>query len=352
MSDLNMPKEMEDLCRNLNLIDDGVLRKGKEPEPEPELADTVPEVDITKLPALPHGALVHGECGVPKDFITPDCAWYMYHAWAKTSRAVVMQVGAPGTGKTTTTYDVVRRWPEISPCGRRAAVLHYNCKADDTPSSIIGTVGVRTVNGGFEDYLRHGPLYLAAKLQNENPDLQIVIYFNEANYWAPAVQTVLNSVGDDVQAFYSNVTGERIETRGLRIVLDMNANLAGTRQVQEALKDRFHTVKFDYLKEEDEIKILLSRTKITRSMAQRMVKCLNVFRAAANGKKAMSVPMKFDASPRLALDAAECMEHGMSPDRAWQEACYGRAGYEKVYVGLRETLRSLSKTSNFTLEVV
>ena len=347
MAKIQYPKEMEELAIKAGLIQPGAIEQAEDNEPELK-----PTVDLSQLPPRPHESVAWGAEGVPPDYIKPTWAEYGYKVWPNVKRAIMMMVGPRGTGKNTVAYHIADQWENISPCKRKAIVLHVNCKADDAPSSLIGTVGIRPnkESGFFEDYLRHGPLYMGAWLQNTFPQYQTIVYFNEANYWRPAVQSGLNSIGDDTQAFYSAITGERIETKGLKLILDMNANYAGTQQVQEALKDRFHTMYATYLPPEDEIKLLRNRTRVTESMAKRLIKMRNVCRQAAAGKKAGSVKMRFDASFRLVQDAAECMEHGMDPNLAVREAVLGRVGYEDEFVATRQTLTNLAKSCGFNIE--
>jgi len=210
------------------------------------------------------------------------------------------------------------------------------------------------MSGG--DFLREGPIIRCVRinhaLQESGSKTICGLYFNECNKWMPSNYDVINCLGDDTHSFYVANTGERIVWDQPRIVLDMNAGYAGTQEMNEAVKDRFHTCFFDYLPVEDEITIVLNRTKVTEQLANRMCNALVALRKAASGQIKGTPKMRFDPSLRLVLDAAECIEHGMDVDRAWQEALYGRVGYDPRFTQYRKILAEVSRCAGFNVEDV
>lgn len=288
----------------------------------------------------------------PDDYIRPDCADYLYNIWPKTTRGVVNCVGPAGSGKTTTAYALFEHHNWL--------MLKHECKKDETASSLLGqtaikfTAGKGGMTGG--DFLRDGPILTCARINQQLKDSGSKticgLYFNECNKWMPSNSDVLNALGDDTHSFYVPSTGERIVWEQPRILMDMNAGYAGTQEMNEALKDRFHTCFFDYLSVEEETQIVLNRTKVTEQLATRMCDALKALREATSGRIKGTPKMRFDPSLRLVLDAAECIEHGMDPDRAWQEALYGRVGYDPRFTQYRKTLAEVSRCAGFNVEDV
>jgi hypothetical protein len=265
----------------------------------------------------------------PSDYIQPDWADYAFNYWhrIKDSLAVIFG-GARGTGKTLTAIVLAARM------GRK--LLICNCNPDMTAESLIGTPRLNLKEHGG-DYLQPGPILVAAKTG-------AVLLLDEMNLMPSAVQAAMNPVIDTVQRGLTvQYTGERISWENPRVICCLNEGYAGTKEIQQAFRDRPESMVATYLPPADEVNLLIGRTGCARDDAEKAVKTASAIRAAATGDaSSVTLPIDFDLSPRALISFCSRVVAGQEPNRAWREAVLNRIGYSARVRATLEAVKQLS----------
>lgn len=262
----------------------------------------------------------------PKDYVEPLWAKFLFHYWTNMSRCFcVLASGPRGTGKTVAAEVFAAR------IGRKLLIV--NCNGDMTATSMVGRSRVKAAT----DFWFPGPLMLAAMYD-------AVLLLDEFNLTRSETQAVLNPLTDAVQGgIYNPATSQRVVWKRPYIIIAANEGYAGTKTIQQALRDRCRNLNATYLPEESEIKLVVSRTGCDVSLAENAVKTANAIRAAAEGKDGSTMPLDFDLSPRALFDYCEEVTHGRNQNESWYEAVIGRIGWNYQQATTREGVMALSK---------
>jgi hypothetical protein len=148
-----------------------------------------------------------------------------------------------------------------------------------------------------------------------------VILLDEVTLGRTENMAVLHSILESHGEFVIADTGERVSRApGVMIFVADNTNgcgdesgrFIGTQPVNAAFVDRFWaTIKLDYLSEQDEIKVLMSRTGAGNDDATKVVKLLNKCRAQV-GSDIIDAP-----SMRPAMAMCEMLTAGVGFEAAW-----------------------------------
>lgn len=262
----------------------------------------------------------------PADYIEPVWAKFLFHYWTNMSRCFcVLMSGARGTGKTVAAEVFAAR------IGRKLLIV--NCNGDMTATSMVGRSRVKAAT----DYWFPGPLMLAALYD-------AVLLLDEFNLTRSETQAVLNPLTDAVQGgIYNPATSQRVVWKRPMILIAANEGYSGTKTIQQALRDRCRNLNATYLPEEQEIKLVVSRTACDPDLASNAVRTANAIRAAASGKDGSTMPLDFDLSPRALFDYCEEVTLGRDKNESWFEAVIGRIGWNYQQATTREGAMALSK---------
>lgn len=298
------------------------------PEPEPEPPPNIP----------PEAARAMIWPKEPSDYIEPDWAHYMFRVWdhIRLHVPLVLMTGPRGTGKTQAAMVYAAR--------QKKPLIIVNCHSAMEPESLLGTPRLDLKNHGG-DYCQDGPFGLAAKYG-------AIVLMDEFNVTGPAFQTVINSVTDSVQnGIFNPYTAERINWPKPRIIIAVNEGYAGTREIQQAVRDRGEPMFAEYLPPYQEIELIRKRTGISATEATRAVNTANAIRAAARGENSKFMMIDFDLSPRALISYGSRIVDGkQTQDRAWKEAVIGRIGNNPRTAETRTIVTELSKqVGNFNI---
>jgi MoxR-like ATPase len=298
------------------------------PEESPAEEAETPQADPVEEKAADDMGLALMDPQEPADYIEPDWAQFMFHLWDSMDNMPAVLMGGPrGTGKTISAIVYAAR--------RGRKLLIVNCNPDMTAESLVGTPRLNLKKHGG-DYWQPGPIIIAAKQD-------AVLLLDEFNLMAPAAQAALNPLTDAVQnGIFIPYTGERLEWRKPRIICAVNEGYAGTREIQQAFRDRPETMIADYLEEGNEINLIVARTGLEQDICERAVKTANAVRAAAKGDSGSVMPIEFDLSPRALLSFAKRVVAGQDVDRAWREAVLNRIGSSFRTAATRGAVRQIS----------
>lgn len=246
----------------------------------------------------------------------------------------LLLAGARGTGKTL--------FAQVMSARTGRPLLTVNCNPDWTAWDLLATQRLNLKEKGG-DYLIPGPIRIAA-------ETGALVLFDEYTLLGPGTQAGMNSAIDETQtSVFCALSGERVHWKEEpKLMFAVNEGYAGTREVQEAFRDRCLTLVADYLDPADEVAMLVERTKCERDDAKNAVQCASAIREASRTASADKVPIKFDMSPRALLQYCALVAVGRDPSEAWQEAVINRAGYSAASRYVREKLVTISKSRGFT----
>lgn len=148
---------------------------------------------------------------------------------------------------------------------RKLKFFETNCSLYREPRDFFGIKGAKSGNTYFQ---KTG--FLKA-LGTEN----CVILLDEINRLVPSVANSLYEILDDRRQIYFDEVGEVNVAKGVVIFATKNVGLryTGTMPSDLSLIDRFNPIlEVDFLPEEEEIKVLTERTKISELDARLLVK--------------------------------------------------------------------------------
>lgn len=266
---------------------------------------------------------------VPDDLILPAWSNFMWEVWdrlnseyPKEQLFALLLSGAAGTTKTTLAFHYAAK--------HNRPLLAVNCQPDMTPEALLGCQQIRDGTS----YWQPGLLQVAA-------ECDAIVLFDEFNLMPSGVQAALNPITDGVQkGIFNPHTCHRVDWLSPRIIFAVNVGYAGTRTIQEAFKDRCHTLIAQYLKPEQEIKLLCTRTNVPKTEADTAVKVATAIRAAAQEGR-----VEFDLSPRALIRHCQMVVLGCDRHTAWTEAVMHRIGWsittEASWVAAAEISRSV-----------
>lgn len=263
----------------------------------------------------------------PPNFV--ECPWmdFVLHRWEKVRNInIVLATGPRGSGKTLLI--------EVLAARLEKPLVKVECDHELTAQDLLGCSRVKAAS----DYWLDGPILLAAKHN-------AILYLSEFNALSPGAQLKLNGLGDrDDGSIFVQYTGERVTWKNPMIYLDANEGYAGTRTIQEALRDRCATVTAKYLDKEHEVSLIKERTGAPLDAVKRAVTTANAIRAASEGKSSDTVlPLEFHMSPRRLLEWGWRVKAGQTSATAWKEAVIDSVGSGPEVSPLKDVLIEISK---------
>jgi len=279
-------------------------------------------------------ALINPADYVVKDYVKPKWGEFFYDLWPKVDDMACTILGGPrGTGKTLASI----MWAYYN--GHKKMVL-CNCNPEMSAEKLLGCKRL-DLKGKGGDYWQPGPVMLAAMF-----DCPLVL--DEFNSTGPGTQIVMNPLADGVQkGILIPATGERLKWHNPRIMVCVNEGYAGTRQIQEAFRDRAEPVITDYLEVSDEANLLSGRTNLAYYDCEHACTTAFAIRQAAKGKGVADgeevMPLTFDLSPRALYSYCTRVQLGQEKSKAWKEAVIDRMGYSFATETTRKTVMQISK---------
>lgn len=204
--------------------------------------------------------------------------------------------GETGTGKTMAAKHLAQQ--------TNHGVRQVNFSEEVRMSYLFGHYEVHEGNkGGTEMQWKDGELTKAVR----NGEWFIA---DEGNMMSGDVSSALHSATEKGNAKLTiPEKGEVIDVHDdFRLIMTSNPRYAGTKQVQRAFGNRFHTIKFDYLDENSEVDIVMNNTELDISRRDEVMKIVKTGRELREDylKGEISQPI----TPRTMIRAAEFLEGG------------------------------------------
>lgn len=178
-------------------------------------------------------------------------------------------------------------------------------------------LGSRTLDydGEGKQKVVHEPGLLLQTVQDG--DLLVV---EEVNMLLPEVTSLLHSLLDWQRVLPVPGVGHVKPPESFRLVACMNVNYAGTRQLNEAFKDRFREIKVPYLPEDTLAQIISSQTGLRNEIAFSMAKIFHVLAGRVENGDVLEEAL----SIRSLLRAAREIQDGMpAKDAVLSNLCEG-----------------------------
>lgn len=205
-------------------------------------------------------------------------------------------IGPKGTGKTETVQSIAK--------ARGMKFFPINCGSLSKPKSkLIGQTHAKDGN----------TFLLPSEFLNyftDESDEGVLIFLNEISRIPQAASNYLINAIDRIQSYlYVDELGER-KYKGRNVVFIADANFGfeytDTRNIDGAFIDRFVKISFDYLPQNDEIDLILSKVKnVNRSEITLLVKIANKLRTQIE-------TLKVSVSTRQLIDMAFILSKGFS----------------------------------------
>ena len=269
----------------------------------------------------------------PSFYEEPKWANFMFNYWEGMPDTPAVLMGGPrGSGKTLAAIVLAARW--------NRKLLVVNCNPEWTAFDLLATQRLDLKNHGG-DYLIPGPIRIGA-------EHGAIVLFDEYNLYSPGTMAGMNSIADETQgSIFCPLSGDRINWKDPKLLFAVNEGYAGTREIQEAFRDRCVSLVAEYMPPEVETKILEERTKLNTYDARKAVRAATAIRKAASGKTGKT-PLRFDMSPRALLHYGRMVACGMNSNEAWQIAVINRAGYTSASRGIRGKLVEISTSAGYS----
>lgn len=343
-----LPPEIREYMRAQGLMDDEPITLAAsgpvtvnvtEPPEGSAVAPAQPAEPEPTPPASPQSAGILIDPQDCPDYLEPPELNYLFNVWPRLRRPLVILTGPRGTGKTLAA--------EVWAFRNGHKLLKVEADPQMEPEQLLGAPRISSGT----DYWQDGPLTIAARLSAAGQ--KVLVFIDEFSLFSPQCQAKLNCITDRIESgFTIPYTGERVQWNQPRILLAANEGYAGTRGIQEALRDRGRTLETVYLREADEINLLVNRTGLVQDIAERAVQCANAIRAAARGDDTATMPLEFDFSFRALEDFAEAHVHGQDLHESWRQAVLGRVGNSFREEAARNVVIQLSRTGGMLPEEV
>lgn len=255
---------------------------------------------------------------VDPTFIEPR--WFKRLAFAMRYDKGASLFGPRGCGKSSAANELARRTGN--------GIVLMTCGANMQFDELRGTWSAESgstkwLDGRLVEALRKGHWLLA----------------EEANVVNPAVWSMVNNLTDDTGHGISLPTGEVVPRHPkFRLLLLYNEGYAGTREVNQATKERLMPIYCDYMAAEDEKSLLAKRTGAPLPVCNNLVQLARMIRS---GK------VRMDFSPRSMIRMIKMVGlGGFSWGEAYTAAALDLAGSADIAAAQRTLLAEYGKQVN------
>lgn len=199
----------------------------------------------------------------------------------------------------------------------------YSCSSETGRVELVGSTQLRNENGVPVSIFEPGALAIAILLANAaidmNPPRKVILFLDEMTTLTPESQKILNSLTDR-QASVSRgpLRFSLADPERLWVVGSANPRYGGTYDINEDLASRFARINVEYMKESDEVQVLIRRmgtscgTDSTQrlNIAKRLVTLAGETRA--QGSSAGKHRFGYALSTRDLLQVTAHMSKGLS----------------------------------------
>jgi MoxR-like ATPase len=194
--------------------------------------------------------------------------WFVNLPWHNDLRFALLRCqgailkGPPGSGKTLAAHVVSRKLNGI--------LVSVQSSRDSNREDLIGSYELCTgTSGSFTRFIA-GPLTQAVSLSQRFPDRLVALLVEEFNTWQEGMLALLHTLIDGSKDGL-RANGRRfVPGPGFRLLLTMNPDAVGTREVSEALIDRLLVIDAPQMDPDTEANILVLATGISVVLARRI----------------------------------------------------------------------------------
>lgn len=182
-------------------------------------------------------------------------------------------------------------------------LIKVACNEDTNSADLLGRFLIK----GSETVWQDGPVTQAVKEG-------AILYLDEIAEARADVIVALHPLTDHRREIYLDRINQKINANSkFMCVASFNPGYqSGFKELKPSTRQRFINLVMDYLKPEDEIKVLISQGKISQSVAEQLVKLANKIR------NINQFELKETVSTRLLVYAAQLIHSGMNS----RKACY------------------------------